>query len=143
MRKYPLLLVLLPLGLQAQMKQIIEKEENVITDVMTASMLKDVTYKDDKPNVEVILETEFTKEVRIAFKEGQIMKRHKAPRAIVVQVLEGKINFEVGETIYQLNKGDFITLKATIVHELKALENSVVRLSLSKYETQEIEKSKK
>ncbi|RIY36674.1 cupin [Capnocytophaga canis] len=111
--------------------------------MMTASMLKDVTYKDDKPNVEVILETEFTKEVRIAFKEGQIMKRHKAPRAIVVQVLEGKINFEVGETIYQLNKGDFITLKATIVHELKALENSVVRLSLSKYETQEIEKSKK
>ncbi|ATA73962.1 cupin domain-containing protein [Capnocytophaga sp. H4358] len=111
--------------------------------MMTASMLKDVTYKDDKPNVEVILETEFTKEVRITFKEGQIMKRHKAPRAIVVQVLEGKINFEVGETIYQLNKGDFITLKATIVHELKALENSVVRLSLSKYETQEIEKSKK
>ncbi|MDO4229717.1 MAG: hypothetical protein Q4C98_07880, partial [Capnocytophaga sp.] len=80
MRKYLLLLAMLPFGLQAQIKQIIEKEANNIADVMTASMLKDITYKDDKPNVEVILETDFTKEVRITFKVGQIMKRHKAPR---------------------------------------------------------------
>lgn len=128
---------------QNQLKQIVEKEENIIANVMTASMLKDLTYKEDKPNVEVILETEFTKEVRLTFKEGQIMKSHKAPRAIIVQVLEGKIDFEVENTVYQLSKGDFITLKAAIVHELKALENSVVRLSLSKYETPNINNVKK
>lgn len=128
---------------QNQLKQIVEKEENIIANVMTASMLKDLTYKEDKPNVEVILETEFTKEVRLTFKEGQIMKSHKAPRAIIVQVLEGKIDFEVENTVYQLSKGDFITLKAAIVHELKALENSVVRLSLSKYETPNINNTKK
>ena len=50
----------------------------------------------------------------------------------MVQVLSGKIDFSVGEDSTTLNTLDMVTLDPNIPHALIALENSIVRLSLSK-----------
>ncbi|HID47288.1 MAG TPA: cupin, partial [Methanococcaceae archaeon] len=47
----------------------------------------------------------------------------------------GSIDFIVGEKIVTLNKGDVISLEGNVIHELKATEKSVVRLSLHKGDT--------
>ena len=60
------------------------------------------------------------------------MKEHKAPGAIMVQVLSGKIEFGVGDENVILGALDMITLEPNVLHALTALENSIVRLSLSK-----------
>lgn len=60
------------------------------------------------------------------------MDKHKAPGAISVQVLEGKIVFEVENEKIEMPKGALISLEAQVSHRLDALENSVIRLSLSK-----------
>ena len=60
------------------------------------------------------------------------MKEHKAPGAIMVQVLSGKIDFGVGENNVILDALDMVTLEPNVIHALTALENSIVRLSLSK-----------
>ncbi|MFC2346003.1 cupin domain-containing protein [Campylobacter sp.] len=73
-----------------------------------------------------------SKEIRINLEKGAQMKEHKAPGAIMVQVLSGKIDFSVGENNFILNALDMITLEPNVVHALAALENSIVRLSLSK-----------
>ena len=91
----------------------------------------DVVYS-DKISTKVILETSFSKEIRIVFKSGQIMKEHKAPFPIIVHVLEGTIDFGVLGEIKKLQKGAIITLEENIPHDLTALEDSIVRLSLSK-----------
>ena len=49
-----------------------------------------------------------------------------------MQVLRGKIDFSVGNDKVVLNELDMVTLEANIPHALVALEDSVVRLSLSK-----------
>ena len=73
-----------------------------------------------------------SKEIRINLEKGAQMKEHKAPGAIMVQVLSGKIDFSVGENNVVLDALDMITLEPNVVHALTALENSIVRLSLSK-----------
>ena len=73
-----------------------------------------------------------SKEIRINLEKGAQMKEHKAPGAIMVQVLSGKIDFIVGENSVILDTLDMITLEPNVTHALTALENSIVRLSLSK-----------
>ena len=70
-------------------------------------------------------------------KSGQVMKEHKAPYPIVVHILEGKIDFGVQGTIQSLEKGAILTLEGNIPHDLTAIEDSVVRLSLSKLDKSE------
>jgi quercetin dioxygenase-like cupin family protein len=102
-----------------------------------ASILADITYGETTPSVSVLLNTVDTKEVRIVFRVGQEMKEHKAPYPIVVAVIEGTIDFGVGAERFILEKGMMIALEANIAHDLSALENSIVRLSLNKSDSLE------
>jgi quercetin dioxygenase-like cupin family protein len=99
----------------------------------TAAIFKDIIYNDKRPIIQVLLETDFTKEIRIIFKAAQILKEHKTAFPIVVEVVEGQIDFRVNEIIHTLEKGDLITLAASIPHDLTAQENSIVRLTVSKF----------
>lgn len=100
----------------------------------TAAILKDITYNASKPVITVLFETNFTKEIRIAMKEGTVMKAHKTKFPIVVHIIEGHIDFGVlGET-KRLDKGTMIALEGNVLHDLKANEDSVIRLTLTKYD---------
>lgn len=101
----------------------------------TASFNKNLAYNPDKVAASVILETAFSKEIRILMQEEQLMKEHKAPFPIVVHILEGSIDFGVQGTVSRLEKGDIISLDASVPHDLKALADSVIRLTLSKLDT--------
>ncbi|PKH50710.1 cupin [Tenacibaculum sp. Bg11-29] len=100
-----------------------------------ASFLKDIKFSDNKPVVSLLLDTDFSKEIRVVFKKGQTMEDHQAPFAIIVQVVKGCIDFGVNEEVNQLNVGDMISLKPQVVHNLTATEESIVRLTLSKSDT--------
>lgn len=89
-------------------------------------------YKEDSIDSKVILESSFSKEIRILLKSGQQMKEHKAPFPIIVHLLEGKINFGMSGEVHLLEKGAIITLEGNIPHDLTALKDSTVRLTLSK-----------
>jgi quercetin dioxygenase-like cupin family protein len=100
-----------------------------------ASFLEDIKFNSDKPLVSLLLDTDFSKEIRVVFEKGQVMEDHQAPFAIIVQVVKGCIDFGVEGEIQQLNVGDLISLKPQIVHNLTAIEESIVRLTLSKSDT--------
>lgn len=100
-----------------------------------ASFLKDIKFSDHKPAVSLLLDTDFSKEIRVVFKKGQVMEDHQAPFAIIVQIVKGSIDFGVNNEVKQLSVGDIISLKPQVVHNLIATEESVVRLTLSKSDT--------
>ena len=103
--------------------------------MQTASFYTELTFSDESVVIKPILDSDFGKEIRIAFKEGQVMKEHKTKFPITVMTMRGSIEFGVGEETVILNEGDVIALAGNIMHELKALKESVVRLSLHKGDT--------
>ncbi len=100
----------------------------------SSSLLNNLEYHSEKPAISVLLETENTKEIRIAMKEGQKMKKHQTPFPIVVEIFDGAVDFGVNGKVYSLKKGDLLTLEGSVPHDLNAIENSIIRLSLSKHD---------
>jgi quercetin dioxygenase-like cupin family protein len=100
--------------------------------MVIASIFEDLEFGDIQPAIKVLLNTSAIKEIRIAFKNGQAMKSHKAGHPIVVEVVEGSIDFGVGDERYKLTKGMLIALEANVMHDLSAESDSIIRLSLIK-----------
>ena len=108
---------------------------NKATTIKTASFFTDLEFSDKSVVITPMLDSNFGKEIRIAFKEGQVMKEHKTKFPITLMTLRGSIEFGVGEEMFVLNEGDVISLEGNVMHELKATAESVVRLSLHKGDT--------
>ncbi len=100
-----------------------------------ADFNKDIVFNENKPNITLILESEASKEIRIAMRKGQIMKEHKTAFPIVVHILSGEIDFEVEGKKHELKQGAILSLKPNVPHSLVAQEDSIVRLSLAKKDT--------
>jgi len=101
----------------------------------TASLNNNVQYHESRPTIQVLLESETGKEIRIVFRKGQVMKKHKTPFPIVVEIFEGSIDFGVNGDVHTLKKGDLIALEGDVPHDLIALKDSIVRLSLNSADT--------
>lgn len=96
------------------------------------SFLADVVYGDSQPVITPMLVNDFTKEIRIVFREDQVMKAHKTTFPITVMVVSGEIDFGIGEDRMVLEAGSVVALEANTIHDLYALKDSIIRLSLHK-----------
>lgn len=97
----------------------------------SASLINKLVYKEDKPAISVLFETDSTKEIRIAMKKDQIMKEHQTPFPIVVELFEGILDFGVAGNIHHLKRGDILALEGAVPHDLLAKTDCIVRLTLS------------
>lgn len=101
----------------------------------SANIYNELAYKDTGPAITVLFQTEATKEVRIVFKQGQLMKEHQTPYPITVALVDGKLDFGVGGKILNLVKGDLLSLDGGVPHDLLAKSDCIVRLTLNKADT--------
>ncbi len=98
----------------------------------TSNLKKDLVFGQDKPAIKLMFETNHSKEIRILMKKGQVMKEHKTPFPIAVELYSGAIIFGVEGQKHELVSGDLLALEGGIPHDLEATEDSIIRLSLSK-----------
>lgn len=99
------------------------------------NLYHDLNYNDEKVAISVLFESNLTKEIRILFKKGQLMKKHQTPYPITVEIVEGEIDFGVNEKLVHLKKGDIVALDGGVPHDLNAQANSILRLTLSKQDS--------
>ncbi len=88
-------------------------------------------FEKDGVKVQVLAQNSNAKEIQILLAKNGVMKEHKAPFDISVQVLCGKIWFEVGGERVEMGALDMVCLKASVPHSLGGIEDSIVRLSLA------------
>jgi quercetin dioxygenase-like cupin family protein len=96
-----------------------------------ASYNEEQIFDDNKVKTSLILETPFSKEIRILMKKGQIMKEHQTQHPIAIHVLSGKINLGIEGDLHEIGDNQIISLFANTPHDLSALEDSVIRLTIS------------
>ncbi|WP_366186645.1 cupin [Flavobacterium ovatum] len=99
------------------------------------SLSEDLEFNDHKPAVKALLKTPYSSEVRILIKKDQLMKEHQAPFPIVIEVFDGAIEFGINGENQILNRGDIITLDASVPHDLKGITDSIIRLTIHKQDT--------
>lgn len=97
----------------------------------TVAFLKD-THFGEKVEIKKMFETPFSKEIRICMAVGNSMKEHTAPEAITILILQGRVRIDSMQESVELTCGDMVCFDAKVPHSLEALEQSVVRLTLSK-----------
>ncbi|MBO9698630.1 MAG: cupin domain-containing protein [Sporocytophaga sp.] len=100
----------------------------------TESFNNELEFDASRVKTKVVIETSFSKEIRILLSKGQIMKEHKTPFPILIHILEGEIMLGVKGTAHIMRSGDIIALDGDVPHDLTAKENTIVRLSLSKHD---------
>lgn len=100
--------------------------------MQTASIFQNVTYQDKKPKMDLLMETNHSKEYRLAFAKGQYLKEHKTSMPIIVEIVEGSIDFGIKGCKTNLTKGMLIALEPETPHDLFAVTQSIVRLSMHK-----------
>jgi len=101
----------------------------------TANILENQQYNEDKVSISVLFETATTKEIRILFRKGQVMKKHQTSFPITVQLVKGDLDFGVENKVLVLTEGDLIALEGGVPHDLSAKTDCIVRLTLSKQDT--------
>lgn len=99
------------------------------------SFYDELEFDETRVKTKVIVETSFSKEIRILLKSGQLMKEHKTAFPIIIHILDGSIELGVNKEILPMKKGDVIHLNSNIPHDLRAIENTIVRLTLSKHDS--------
>ncbi len=75
-----------------------------------------------------LLDTDAARVVVFAFDTGERLTEHTAARPVVVQLLEGRVRFELAGADHELTAGDVVYLAPGAPHGLEALEPT--RLSL-------------
>jgi quercetin dioxygenase-like cupin family protein len=86
----------------------------------------------DKVQIDKMVETPFSKEIRICMAGGNVMKEHTAPGAITILVLKGRVTITSMGEHAELENGEMVCFDANVPHSLEAHEESVIRLTLSK-----------
>lgn len=64
----------------------------------------------------------------VAFKAGQSLDTHVAPADVMVNVLEGEIEFTILDKVHTLRGGEFLLLGANVPHSAAAMADSKMML---------------
>jgi quercetin dioxygenase-like cupin family protein len=66
----------------------------------------------------------------IALKAGARMQEHKADQCVTIHALVGRLRVHLPQDTVELATGALVALEQTVVHDVEALEDSVLLLSL-------------
>jgi quercetin dioxygenase-like cupin family protein len=64
--------------------------------------------------------------------KGTTMPEHQTPGPLTLQVLSGLVAFRAGDRAKEVGTGELIVLESAIGHEIEALEESAVLLTLAR-----------
>lgn len=89
-------------------------------------------FNSEKPAILSVISSEKLNLKAVGLKQGQVMSKHKAGLRTTLIVLEGKIEFSIGNEKFVLNKLDAYEIPVNVEHEIRAIEQSIFSLTQEK-----------
>lgn len=80
--------------------------------------------------MEVLYESAFSREIRIAMYAHQVMRDHESEYPIAIEVCEGAVTLSTEEQELILPKGEILGLEAGVKHHIEALQETLLRLTI-------------
>lgn len=65
----------------------------------------------------------------LAFRQGQKIAQHAAPGDVMIQAIEGKVEFTLDTEPQTLHAGDYMILRVGTLHSVKALTDAKILLT--------------
>jgi quercetin dioxygenase-like cupin family protein len=104
--------------------------------VVTTGLLDAMPVSESSITSRVVVNNPLLRVVLFAFDAGEMLTEHSSSRAVVVQLLDGRMDFTLGDTTSTMLPGDVIYMEPGARHALVALEPS--HLSLVMVDTEAV-----
>lgn len=78
----------------------------------------------------VVINNDILRFVLFSFDAGQLLTEHATPKAVVVQLLSGAMEFKIGNESSELHAGDMVYLSPGEKHALRAIEPCHMSLTM-------------
>ncbi len=82
-------------------------------------------------NAKTLVKYEDLRVVLIALKEGTKLDQHHTIGRLTIQILEGKVRLRLPTEVLEIARGALVALGRSVMHDLEALEESVVLLTIA------------
>ncbi|SHI51739.1 Cupin domain-containing protein [Tessaracoccus bendigoensis DSM 12906] len=96
--------------------------------VTQLSVLDDLPVTRDATTSRVLVNNPLLRVVDFAFDEGQLLTEHASPRAVVVTLLTGTMDFDLEGATHQLVPGDVLYMAPDARHALRATSKCHMQL---------------
>lgn len=93
-------------------------------------LFKQAPIEAGKTNSAIIFEDALIRQVLFGFDAGQELTEHYSPRAVVVTLLEGELNFTLEGVTHNMHAGDVLFMAPGARHAVKAVAPSHMQLTM-------------
>ncbi len=100
------------------------EEQQALLEVFDA--IATARFDENQPHAELLTQIEDTRVLLISFRAGQLLKEHRVPHNILVQTLQGTVEFRTAEKSVVLRPGMILQLEATISHNVLAQTEAIL-----------------
>lgn len=100
----------------------------VSESVVTTGLLEALPVSESSITSRVVVNNPLLRVVVFAFDTGEMLTEHTSPRAVVVQLIDGRLDYTLDGETTTMAPGDVIYMKPGVKHALVALEPSHMSL---------------
>ena len=105
-----------------------------MTDSPSATVFNDIAREVEIPKdgtlSRVLFKDDHLRVVAFAFDAGQELTEHSATVAALIQVVSGRLRLTLGDDTVEATAGSWIHMPPNLHHDVKALEPSVMLLTM-------------
>ena len=100
----------------------------VSESVVTTGLLEALPVSESSITSRVVVNNPLLRVVVFAFDTGEMLTEHTSPRAVVVQLIDGRLDYTLDGETTTMAPGDVIYMKPGVKHALVVLEPSHMSL---------------
>lgn len=98
--------------------------------IVATDVYHDLPVVKDSTTSRVLVNNSLLRHVMFSMDTGQVLTEHSSPRAVIVNILVGKLAFTIDGVVHEVEAGDVIYLAPNERHAVEALDKTYMSLTL-------------